>query len=140
MHDRNLKRVAAISLIIILSGQCLYQLGLFTYFKLNREYIAEVLCVNKEKPLTMCYGQCFLDKHSPVDEGADQEGLPVEKNKKIEVLLFLVSHATITVDRAEERLVSYDFEEQQKYDYLSLANIFQPPERSVHSLNTFIKI
>src|SRR5688500_9785475 len=55
------KKVIAIVFLLLLCTQYIFKLGIITYFEANREYIAEVLCVNKAEPITMCYGQCFLD-------------------------------------------------------------------------------
>jgi hypothetical protein len=85
------KKITSIGLVLLLCLQCFYNLGVLTYFQLNRDYIAEVLCVNKEKPITMCYGQCFLEKNLdlPVDAG-DADALPVSK-QLIDFPIFLVS-------------------------------------------------
>jgi hypothetical protein len=51
--------------IFFLSALCLptlYKAGLFTFYQLNRDYIADNYCVNKDRPITMCYGKCFLEK------------------------------------------------------------------------------
>ena len=29
-------------------------------FELRRDYIAKVLCINRDKPMTICGGKCFL--------------------------------------------------------------------------------
>ncbi|WP_338394913.1 hypothetical protein [Fulvitalea axinellae] len=31
-------------------------------FELRKDYIREFLCINKEKPITICGGQCYLGK------------------------------------------------------------------------------
>ncbi|MCF0054606.1 hypothetical protein [Dyadobacter sp. CY356] len=36
--------------------------GTIAYFRLNRENIARTLCENRERPLAMCYGRCYLAK------------------------------------------------------------------------------
>jgi hypothetical protein len=36
--------------------------GTIAYFKLNREYIAKVLCENRDKPQMHCNGKCYLAK------------------------------------------------------------------------------
>lgn len=36
--------------------------GTIAYFKLNREYIAKVLCENRKRPELHCDGKCFLAK------------------------------------------------------------------------------
>lgn len=36
--------------------------GTIAYFKLNREYIAKVLCENRKRPELHCDGKCYLAK------------------------------------------------------------------------------
>jgi hypothetical protein len=36
--------------------------GTIAYFKLNRDYIAKVLCENRARPEMHCNGQCYLAK------------------------------------------------------------------------------
>ncbi|MBS1508489.1 MAG: hypothetical protein JSS79_17755 [Bacteroidetes bacterium] len=57
-----MKRLVAVSFLLILLLPAFYKVGFFTYFQLNRDFIAENYCVNKDRPITMCYGQCFLNK------------------------------------------------------------------------------
>ncbi|SMG40554.1 hypothetical protein SAMN05661096_02766 [Marivirga sericea] len=30
-------------------------------FEVNRDRLAELFCVNQDKPMTMCYGSCYLN-------------------------------------------------------------------------------
>lgn len=53
---------------MVLSLQYLYNAGVMTFFQMNREYIAEVLCINKEEPVRKCNGQCFLKKNLDVSD------------------------------------------------------------------------
>ncbi|MEY3956556.1 MAG: hypothetical protein RLZ73_1011 [Bacteroidota bacterium] len=38
------------------------QWGAVAYYRINRDYIAENLCVNRDKPMLNCNGQCYLAK------------------------------------------------------------------------------
>jgi len=68
----------------------MYMLGLVTYFQLNRGYIAEELCVNKDNPITMCYGQCFLNKNLKLVTETEKQEAPVGKHK-LEIPVFVMS-------------------------------------------------
>jgi hypothetical protein len=46
----------------MLSLPVIYKTGLFTFYQLNKEFITENYCVNKDRPITMCYGKCFLER------------------------------------------------------------------------------
>ena len=104
----NMKRIISIGLIVLMSVQCFYKLGVITYFQLNRTYITQVLCVNKEKPMTMCYGQCFLKKNLNLAEDISRQHSTTSAGKeKIELPAFLVSET------------AYSF---QIVPYLSISN------------------
>ena len=87
----HLKKFISIALIFILSGQSLYKLGLVTYFQLNRTYISKVLCINKEKPITMCYGNCFLKRNLKLAEASEKSNLPASEKYSIEIPSFIIS-------------------------------------------------
>ena len=73
------------------------------YF-VNYEYISEVLCINKEKPMSTCNGKCYLsqqlkeaqqtekqDKKTPTVE---QERIPmIVYNSELPKFLIIVSEA-----------------------------------------------
>lgn len=53
-------------------------------YYINKAYIAENLCENKEKPQLKCHGQCHLKKELEKATETEQESpiLPSQKNKK----------------------------------------------------------
>jgi hypothetical protein len=59
-------------------------------FYLNRAYIAKNLCVNKDKPLMHCNGNCYLSKKLKEQEKQDQQ-TPVSKNERFDIIPFFVS-------------------------------------------------
>jgi hypothetical protein len=69
------RQTLAIFFIIALSLPSLYKAGLISFYKLGRGFIAENYCVNKDQPITMCYGKCFLERGLSL---ADQ--IPSSKN------------------------------------------------------------
>lgn len=53
------------------------------YF-VNYEYISEVLCINKEKPMSTCNGKCYLSqqlKEAQQTEKQDKKTTTVEQEK-----------------------------------------------------------
>jgi hypothetical protein len=114
------KKFIAIGLIFTMSAQCFYKLGVITYFQVNRDYIAQVLCINKEKPITMCYGQCFLDKSLDLadDRNSDQGSVP-GSTQRIDFPVFLVVEN------------SYAFEKRLNFEIAGSA--YLPGSSSEHS-------
>jgi hypothetical protein len=85
-------KVIAIALIFILSGQSLCKLGLITYFELHKDYIARVLCINKEEPTRKCNGHCYLKRNMEKTEGPAQTPTPRPTAKEtLEIVIFLVT-------------------------------------------------
>lgn len=78
-----------------MSLQCFYKLGVIAYYNLNRDYIAEVLCVNKERQMGVCHGQCFLKRNLDLTEksASDNREVPATK-QQMEFPLFLISELT----------------------------------------------
>jgi hypothetical protein len=37
-----------------------YKASLYIDFEVQRDFIAEMFCIEREKPITVCYGQCYL--------------------------------------------------------------------------------
>ena len=89
-----MKKKLSIFFLVILSLPAVYKVGFFTFYQLNRDYIAENYCVNRERPITMCYGSCFLEKGLGL---ADQVPNPdsLVSTLKFELQEFLVDEVTI---------------------------------------------
>lgn len=56
------KRLAVISLLVILISSNFSWLFTYTGFELNQTYIAQNLCINRNKPELHCNGKCYLMK------------------------------------------------------------------------------
>lgn len=85
-----------------MSGHCLYQLGVITYFQLNRDYIARVLCINKKRdePITMCGGSCFLERNLKIADDVEQSSMPPLSTTKIEVPVFVISQYLFSTEQS----------------------------------------
>ena len=90
-----IKRFTSLLLILLLSCQCLLQLGMIGYFQLNREYIAAFLCINREEPQLQCEGQCFLKDQLSKTSDEQQSDVPSTQNQSLEIPLFLISETRI---------------------------------------------
>lgn len=88
-------RVSAILLLFILIFNIFRYEIPYIQYAIFKDYIAENLCVNKDKPASCCDGKCFREKQVKVVNEADQEdntsdkSLPVpSQNKEIKEFLF----------------------------------------------------
>jgi hypothetical protein len=122
----SVKRLTAIAFIFLLSAQCIFKLTIITYFQANRDYIAEVLCVNKEKPMTMCNGQCFLDRNLSLVDDETPKQVPATTKLSVEAPVFVATDFHIDLHRS-----SLDIENssapQPLYNFYSQRTFFHPP-------------
>ncbi len=58
----------------------------FIDYKINYEYISEVLCINKEKPSLNCNGKCHLKKE--LDKAAKEEKKNTQLGTNLEILFY----------------------------------------------------
>ena len=66
-----MKKILAFILILAVMSQLLNKLLTYAAFKLQEDYIASVLCENKDKPEMHCNGHCQLTKKLQEDEKED---------------------------------------------------------------------
>ena len=57
-----MRRILSISLLFSLTLPYLLNIAILVNFKINQDFIAEFLCINKEEPESTCYGKCQLTK------------------------------------------------------------------------------
>jgi hypothetical protein len=120
------KKVLAIAFIFLLSAQCVFKLTIISYFEANRDYIAEVLCVNKAKPITMCYGQCFLDRNLSLADDETSKDASSTSKLQIETTVF-VEHSTkieLTAYSPKTGRISIP---QSLYNFSAQHSFFHPP-------------
>ena len=122
----SVKRLTAIAFVFLLSAQCIFKLTIITYFQANRDYIAEVLCVNKEKPMTMCMGQCFLDRNLSLADDETPRQAPIATKLSVEAPVFVATNFQVDLNRN-----SLDIENssapQSLYNFYSQRTFFHPP-------------
>ena len=79
------KKVLAILMIMVLMFQVFSKLNTIAFFYLNQNYIAKVLCIEKDVPDNDCQGHCQLKKQLEEEE----EDTPATFHKAEQTLLFI---------------------------------------------------
>ena len=98
----------------------------YVEYILNQDYIAEFLCINKDKPELQCNGKCHLIKASEKQQKNEPKGLRVLlENYPIGFVIIyqiqaLNSFATL------KRLTSIPYKKLYHFDYNDSA--YQPPD------------
>lgn len=79
-----MRRFWVFALAIVFILQHLLVVVMYASFEANRDYIAEVLCINKEEPKSDCGGYCFfMQKMKAADEQQSQATLIEKSNVEI---------------------------------------------------------
>lgn len=90
------KSIGAIFLLFIFCSQIFSTYIIEADFLINQSFIAENLCVNKDKPVMKCKGKCYLSKKLKEQQNNDQQ-VPVSKSQKIDIQPFLLV-GTLSID------------------------------------------
>lgn len=107
----------------------LTKLGILIDFKINQDFIAEVLCINRDKPLNKCNGKCYLSKKLKKAEEQEEKQLPTIKLTKLEMLCcasknhFDFLKYTFTYLSRLNAAYAREF-----YFFSFIADIFHPPK------------
>lgn len=105
------------------------KIGILIDFKINQDFIAEVLCINKEKPMSTCNGKCYLSKQLKKAEEQEEKQAPTSKKERLEVVYYYAKSAfdfPINNDCLVGKLnPAYD---DEFYPSSFISDIFRPPK------------
>ena len=73
-------------------------------FELNKGYIQDVLCINKDKPITVCGGSCYLSNRME-QEAANAKASPQVNMQDYPVAI--IDLVAITLQPGYKRLVQW---------------------------------
>lgn len=123
--NNNVKKNLSIFFLVILSLPAFYQVSFLTFYQLNKDFIAENYCINKERPITMCYGKCFLEKGLGL---TDQTPNPYSlvAQLRFEMQEFLVENFEIGGSLPAENLRFSIFQTPSVSDGV-FSSLFRPP-------------
>lgn len=97
-------------------------------FKLNQDFIARVLCINKEKPKLACHGTCHLSKKLQEQEKQEQKQVPQFQKDTHNTLFFSKVSIKLNCSYLDlGQLVGY-YPGFRSFDLLN--KIFHPPQFS----------
>lgn len=121
----------SIGLALLILLQSFSKVWIIISFKLNQDYIAQNLCVNRNKPEMHCCGKCVLNKNLKADEGgngAQKKQLPSGVREQKE-LLYYFQAADSLVAASGLNLYAADavFSYQPPVAATFVRGIFHPP-------------
>lgn len=81
-----MKKLLAIFLSVAIFSQSLVNVGIMVYYHLNKNYIAQKLCENRNNPAIQCNGHCYLVKQLKKAEENEQKQTTIFIKEKEEIL------------------------------------------------------
>ena len=123
------RQILIYALILNIVGSTLMVPLIYLDFNLRREYIAEVLCINKEEPITVCGGHCYLTRQ--LERASEQQEKAAATSQKLEFHFFSLCIARLDFLSLENGLTQSTSQwESLTFSSSYLADIFRPPKIS----------
>lgn len=95
----------------------------------NKEYIASVLCENRDKPALACNGKCYLEKqlkNANTQDNHDHSIPKIDLSKYPVAPIYVVREKKEIDDRVQKKANYFQFNHSQKYT----SSVFKPPQLS----------
>ena len=117
----------AILLILMMQIATFASWVAYTGFELNREYITQVLCVNRSKPELSCLGKCYLKKMQKKAEQQKESGRNLLK--EFQMLALIEQSVSLRLNATEKAFYRYPTNNNGHLKGWPL-NTFHPPGKS----------
>jgi hypothetical protein len=92
-----MKRILPILFLLAFVTTSLKQYYPYLDYSINKNYISEFLCVNKDKPELRCEGKCHLNKQLKKINTEDNGNFPIPSpNEEVSSILFFQSDRPIS--------------------------------------------
>lgn len=105
-------------------------------FKLNQEFIAKVLCIEKDEPITTCYGKCQLTTQLNKVNEEEKGQVPSSKKERLEVLHYLEKQTNYALSLSNCDLTAMKaFQKGNAYHYAFVYDVFHPPKPFIPTIS-----
>ena len=125
-----MKRFSASILLLLFTIQIAWSGLVAVWYYANQNYIATVLCVNKEKKEMGCNGKCAMNKKLSEAENSPDKEVPLSIKKPVEASPFLIVQAEEISFKVNPDTIYFQIPEQT-YHYNLNVDIFHPPTFSL---------
>ncbi|HEU4716892.1 MAG TPA: hypothetical protein VFU15_03625 [Bacteroidia bacterium] len=125
-----MRTVISASLLLLYTCAVLRPLYPFADYLLNRNYIANVLCENRDKPKMHCNGKCHLMKELKKSVDDDPKApAPSRTEVKYETSLYTIDESmALAISAHLTGLSAWSDEETDHYASCAVSDIFRPPK------------
>jgi len=122
-------RIIALLLFIAMQIPLMNQWSAVAYYRVNRDFIAKNLCVNRDKPMLNCNGQCYLAKKLKAAEEKEQKSNSERLEKMPEVVLgFQCISSLFKAHYFERYVLENNFQIGEIHPNFSTKGFFHPPQ------------
>ncbi|GAB4011924.1 hypothetical protein GCM10028808_26780 [Spirosoma migulaei] len=105
------------------------QWGTIAYYHANKDYIARVLCENRDKPQLHCDGKCYLAKQLKAQQERQDKDMTARLQHLPIITLFCSDISTFLMMPQSIRLFLHQLPAYLLPDYrAALSSLFQPPQ------------
>jgi hypothetical protein len=120
-------RLLSILLGLVFTLPFLLKVAIVIDFKVNQNYIAQVLCINKDKPVLKCNGSCHLSKQLKTTEKNEEQHIP-QSLKTFMALFFNVSIENVKTTFGNVKLKSHFTPYFLWFSNSTIHSVFHPPK------------
>lgn len=102
--------------------------GIIAHYNLNRDYIARVLCENRDRPQLHCDGKCFLAKRLKAQQDRQDKETTERVQRLPSMTLFCANHLPFAFEPTATGTAVPVFDARQPGAYrIAPDALFQPP-------------
>lgn len=120
------KKLTAILFLIAFTAQTFSRAVIVVDFYANQKYIAENLCINRDKPKMNCCGKCQLSKKLAQEDNKDKQNPNRKNSNRDEVISSKSFFASYHILYSNRHIITYPSYSAGKAIDQS-ADIFHPP-------------
>jgi len=122
-------RIRLASIVLLMAYLSIWLKPLFPYidYELNREYIIKTLCIERDKEVNTCQGQCHLNKEIKKNSTQEEEKQQALPDRTFENETFFLSLSSF--DPPQSRTINCnECVYLSNYRFLIHKSHFHPPE------------
>ncbi|GAA3634276.1 hypothetical protein [Flavivirga jejuensis] len=119
-------KLTALFFVLLYTVAMLRPIQPYVEYLLNQDYIAEFLCINKDKPELQCHGKCYLVKEIEKQQENDSNSLRVSLENYPIGFVEILQIKTFQTFKLASKKTRFPYQKLYYFDYNYSA--FQPPD------------
>jgi len=123
-----MKKIFSILTTLVLLMPQLINMVIIIDFNINQDYIAKVLCINKDQPEMKCNGKCHLTKELKKAEEPKENPKTEFVQLRNEILFCQHFINTKKINNIPEPTKTYAYQNPDFYKSDFVSDIFHPPK------------